>query len=58
LEAVDLTNPSPMIMGHSVCECCDGCRPYNGAAAELQIFSRALTAEEILTIYTAQKPEK
>ena len=55
---IDLSNPSPLIMGHSVCECCDGCRPYNGAAAELQIFSHALTAEEIFTIYKAGNPEK
>jgi hypothetical protein len=55
---IDLSNASPLIMGHSVCECCDGCRPYIGAAAELQLFSHALSAEEILAIYKAGKPEK
>jgi hypothetical protein len=55
-EALDIGNESPLVLGHSVCECCDGCRPYAGAAAELQIFSHALSAEEILAIYKAGKP--
>jgi hypothetical protein len=56
--AVELANPSPLILGQNVCECCDGCRPYSGAAAELQLFSHALSAEEILTIYLAGKSDK
>ena len=57
-EPIDLFNQSPLILGRSICECCDGCRPYSGAAAELQLFTHALTAEEILTIYKAGKPDK
>jgi hypothetical protein len=57
-EAFDIGNHAPLVLGHNVCECCDGTRPYSGAAAELQIFSHALTAEEILTLYEAGKPEK
>jgi hypothetical protein len=55
---VDISNQSPLVLGQNVCQCCDGCRPYTGAAAELQIFSHALTAEEILAIYNAGKPVK
>jgi hypothetical protein len=53
--AADVSNQSPFIMGTSVCECCDGTTPYSGAAAELQLFSHALSAEEILAIYLAEK---
>jgi hypothetical protein len=57
-ETVNLANPSPLVLGQDVCQCCDGCQPYTGAAAELQIFTHALTAEEILSIYNAGKPAK
>jgi hypothetical protein len=52
-EAFNLANQSPLILGQNVCECCDGARPYSGAAADLQIFSHALSEEEIFTIYKA-----
>jgi len=52
-QAFDLKNQSPLVLGQNVCECCDGARPYSGAAAELQIFSQALSEEEIFTIYKA-----
>jgi hypothetical protein len=54
-QAFNLVNQSPLVLGQDVCQCCDGCRPYSGAAAELQLFSHALSAEEILTICLAQK---
>jgi hypothetical protein len=54
-DAADISNPSSFVMGTSVCECCDGTTPYSGAAAELQLFSHALTAEEIFAIYKAGK---
>jgi hypothetical protein len=54
-EAANLANDSPVVMGQSVCQCCDGTRPYSGAAAGLQIFSKALSAEEILAIYVEDK---
>jgi hypothetical protein len=57
-ESVDISNQSPLVLGQDVCQCCDGCRPYTGAAAELQIFSHALTAEEVLTLYKAGKADK
>ena len=57
-ETVNLANPSPLVLGQDVCQCCDGCQPYTGAAAELQIFSHALTAEEVLTLYKAGKADK
>ena len=50
-EAANLANDSPVVMGQSVCQCCDGTRPYSGEAAGLQIFTKALSAEEILAIY-------
>jgi hypothetical protein len=54
-DAIDLANQSPLLLGQNVCQCCDGTTPYSGAAAELQLFSHALSAEEILTIYQAGK---
>jgi hypothetical protein len=57
-EVVDVANQSPLLLGRDTCECCDGRRAYSGAAAELQLFSHALTAEEILAIYKAGKPDK
>jgi hypothetical protein len=57
-EVIDIVNQTPLILGQNVCQCCDGCRPYTGAAAELQLFSQALSAEEILALYQAQKPER
>jgi hypothetical protein len=47
-----------LVLGHDICQCCDGSGPYTGAAAELQLFSHALSAEEILTLYKAGKPNK
>jgi len=57
-DTIDLSNQADLVLGHNVCECCDGCRPYSGAAADLQIFSHALSAEEILAIYNAGKSAK
>jgi len=57
-KAVDIANDAPLLLGRDTCECCDGRRAYSGAAAELQLFSHALTAEEILTIYQAGKSDK
>jgi hypothetical protein len=57
-EALDLSNQSPLVLGQDVCECCDGTRAYSGAAAELQLFSHALSVEEIFTIYKAGRIEK
>ncbi len=57
-QAANLANQSPLVLGRSVCEGFDGTRPYSGAAAELQLFSHALSAEEILTLYQAGKPVK
>lgn len=57
-EALDLANQSSLLMGQDICQCCDGTRAYDGAAAELQLFSHALSAEEILTIYKSGKAEK
>lgn len=57
-DAIDISNQSPLVLGQDVCQGRDGCRPYTGAAAELQLFSHALTADEILTIYKAQKQNK
>ena len=53
-EQVNLANRTSLNLGQDVCQCCDGCRAYTGQAAELQIFNRALSPEEILTIYKAE----
>ena len=54
-DAVDCDNPTPLVLGQNICQCCDGTRPYSGAAAEVQIFSHALSAEEILALCKAGK---
>jgi hypothetical protein len=50
-EAVNLSNQTPLVLGQSVCQGRDNCSAYSGAAADLQLFSQALSAEEILAIY-------
>jgi len=57
-DEMDFSNQAPLVLGQNVCQCCDGTRPYSGAAAELQIFSHALSAEEVLTLFKAGKPGK
>jgi hypothetical protein len=57
LKAVDVANQTPLVLGQNVCQCCDGCRAYVGAAADLQLFSQALSADEIITIYQAGKSD-
>ena len=54
-ETVDISNQTPLVLGHDVCECCDGTQPYSGAAAELQLFSQALSADEVITLYQSGK---
>jgi hypothetical protein len=56
--APDFQNSTPLVLGQNVCEGSDETQPYVGSAAELQIFSHALTAEEILALYKAGKPAK
>jgi len=56
--ATEVQNTTPLVLGQSICQGSDGTRSYIGAAAELQLFSHALSAEEILTIYKAGKPGK
>jgi hypothetical protein len=53
--AADVSNNSPLILGTSVCQCCDGTTPYSGAAKELQLFSHALSAAEVFAICNAGK---
>jgi hypothetical protein len=57
-EEVDVSSPTPVVLGQNICQCCDGCRAYSGAAAEFQLFSHALSAEDILAIYKAGNPAK
>jgi len=57
-ETFDVGNGAPLVLGRNICECCDGTRPYSGAAAELRLFSRALSDEEVLTLYKAGKSGK
>lgn len=54
--ATDVQNTTPLLLGQSACQGSDGTQSYIGAAAELQLFSHALSAEEILTIFKASKP--
>jgi len=56
--AADLQNTTPLVLGQNVCQGSDGTRAYVGAAAELQLFSHALSAEEILATYKAGKSDK
>jgi len=56
--ATEVQNTAPLVMGQNTCQCCDGTRPYRGTAAELQMFSHALSPEEILSLYKAGQPGK
>jgi hypothetical protein len=55
-KAVDLSNQGPLLLGQNVCQGRDSTHPFSGAAAELQLFSHALSPDEILSIYKAGKP--
>jgi hypothetical protein len=48
--ALDVSNQTPLVLGQDVCQNRDGTRPYPGAAADLRIYSQALSAEDILAI--------
>ena len=54
----DLHNSSAVVMGQTVCGSGDGTRPFSGAARELQLFNRAISAEEAAAIYNAGKSGK
>ena len=54
----DVQNTTPLVLGQNVCQGSDGTRAYVGAAAELQLFSHALSAEDILAIFKSVKPDK
>ena len=55
-KTVDLANPAPLVLGQNVCQCCDTTRPFSGATADLRLFSQALSAEEIISIYLEARP--
>ena len=56
--AADLQNTTPLVLGQNICQGSDDTQPFVGSAAELQIFSHALSAGEISTLYKAGKPGK
>ena len=55
-KAVDLTIQAPLVLGQNACQFRDTTRPFSGAAADLRLFSRALSAEEIINIYLEARP--
>jgi hypothetical protein len=57
-ETVDLVNQTSVLLGHSVCECCDGTKPYSGAVADVQIYNQALSAYEIQAIFNEGKADR
>ncbi len=50
---VNVNNNTSFQMGRSICECCDGTRPFNGSLDEVAFYNRALSAIEISAIYNA-----
>jgi hypothetical protein len=50
---IDADNSFPLIFGTSPCDGSDGTVPYSGAADELDIWNRALSASEIAALYNA-----
>jgi hypothetical protein len=55
--SADIHNDHPLLLGRGICECCDGTRPYSGAAADLQFFSHGLSPAEVSALYKAGKPQ-
>jgi hypothetical protein len=49
----DVLNSAPLTAGKSVCDGRDGTVPLEGQIDEIELFSRALSASEILAIYEA-----
>jgi hypothetical protein len=56
-DTLEISNQAPLVLGQDVCNA-DSTQPYSGAAADLQLFSHALSAEEILSIFQAGKLAK
>ena len=50
---VNISNDQPFRVGQSVCQCCDGTRPFSGSLDELTMYDRALSAAEIYDIFHA-----
>ncbi len=53
-----ISNSVPMVMGQSVCQCCDGTRPFAGNLDEVSIYHRSLAPAEIYDIYAAGRAGK
>jgi hypothetical protein len=50
-DVADLRNEVSPVPGQNVCDGVDGAVPYSGAADALQIWNRALSADEVSAIY-------
>ena len=53
LGIADVSNIAPMELGLSSCDYVDGTLPGKGGADELQIYGRALTPDEVSSVYNA-----
>jgi hypothetical protein len=49
----NVSNSAPLTAGESVCDGRDGTVPFQGQLDEIELFSRALSASEILAVYEA-----
>ncbi|MDB6057522.1 MAG: Peptidase and in kexin sedolisin, partial [Verrucomicrobiales bacterium] len=53
-----ISNSVPMIMGQSICQCCDGTKPFAGNLDEVTVYQRSLSPAEIYDIYAAGRAGK
>lgn len=50
---INVNNTATTQMGRSICACCDGTQSFKGKLDEVAIYTRALSSNEIASIYSA-----
>lgn len=50
---INVNNTATTQMGRSICACCDGTQSFNGKLDEVAIYSRALSSNEVASIFSA-----
>lgn len=53
-----ISNSVPFVMGQSICQCCDGTKPFAGNLDEVTVFQRSLSPAEIFDIWNAGRAGK
>jgi hypothetical protein len=52
-QVADVSNTAMLRAGQNTCQCCDGTRAFDGNLDEISLFNRALSADEVQSIFQA-----